>query len=581
MRNASAVFRCVRHVVLAVCFVLVYQPVMPPLRHGRVAEAQAQGGTEPPDGIPFTAAKLLQDFVASLDQFGDILRRRRAELEDLVAQYATDEAIANCDWNRFSRYLARLPLEDVWDPHLDYMLEKLVELRIRAYDGEGGWGEYSVYSREANVYVRREAERLQARRAALMRELESFRLSIGAQRDKWLHEYLQRCCGKRAPDAAAGPCGGSRDSSWVPPGSTPGTAERPPTGTSSTSGGTGHATGSRPPTDDGTPPPTAGQPPTTGQPPDTGQPPGQPPTSGQPPITGHPPTTGQRSTDVPPVPPQRPMTGDVQPTATFCCESCPGNDRTRFYFPIPPDTDCQPGDVRREDLPYPQCPGNLFTEEPGPPTYGPACCAKKTAQLLYDSAKSGGVKSEVGAALRAACEEDPCAGKVPPKPGTPMRLETSMLSSGTDVHGRNWVPENPVLRLGKERLKPCHAEPFYVTKEATTNAAAAVLSAISTDYEDDAHTAEAAKGASCHASEGGKGAKRDSPQERAAKATALGLLLSQAKGQIEGLRATFDVTGREAALKDAKLQADIVNEVTQRRERLTMPVQFNAGESSQ
>ena len=358
--------------------------------------------------------------------------------------------------------------------------------------------------------------------------------------------------GPKDSDAGAGSAGGgTHDGSWVPPGSTPGMTGGTPTGSSWNPGDAGHADHSTPPTGTGTMPPTTGMPPA----PDT--------TS---------------------VPPQRPTTGDLShPAVAICCERCPGTDWDRLYFPVPPDTDCQPGDVRRDDLTLGErgtC-ANPLTEEPGPPTYGETCCSKKTTQLLYNSAKSGDVNSQVGTALRAACEEDPCAGQVEPKSGTPMRLETSMLSSGTDTQGRNWVPEHPVLRLSKDRLKPCHTESFYVTKEATVTLAPAIFAAISADYADDARTAEASKGTSCHASEGGGRTKRETPQERAAKAAAIGLLASQAKGQIEGLRATFDVTGREAALKDAKLQADIVNEITQRRERLTMPVQFNADESSQ
>ncbi|MBI4354799.1 MAG: hypothetical protein HY595_06130 [Candidatus Omnitrophica bacterium] len=332
--------------------------------------------------------------------------------------------------------------------------------------------------------------------------------------------------------------------------------------------GTRDTTGQSPPTETPTPPGSDGAQPIAPQPPGT---PPQPPDTGSQ-IPPAPPTTG-------PSQPLTPGATDDASQAKFCCESCPGTHWDRFYFPILPDTDCRPGDVRREDLPYPQCPGNLFTEEPGPPTYGEACCKGKKDQVLYDSAKSGSVNSEVGSALRAACEEDPCAGKAEAKAGAPMRLETSVLSTGSDVHGRNWVPENPMLRVGKERLKPCQTEPFYATKEATTNAAAVVLAAISDDYADDAKAAEASKGASCHASGGDREAKRDSPQERAAKAAAIGLLASQAKGQIEGLRATFDVTGKEDRLQNAVLEADVVNEVTQRRERLRVPVTFETAPS--
>ena len=462
-----------------------------------------------------------------------------------MARYNADEAIANCDWDRFYSYLARLPLEEVWDPHVDYMLEKLVELRMEAWGGENRQGESAVYGREANAYVRREAERLQARRAALMRELENLSVSIDSQRNKWLHEYLQRCCGKEqcgdASRPATGDSAGGPPDSWVP-----GPSSQPPTGG---------------------PPPS-----------DTG--------------AGPPPTGTPSAADPSSIPFQPPTTGDTsRPAVAICCESCPGTNWDRFYFPTPPDTDCRPGDVRRDDLTLGEhgtC-ANPFTEEPGSATYGSSCCAKTPAQVLYDSANSGGVKSELGAVLRSACEDDPCAVETKAKlaseevlraAGLPSRLETSILSSGTDVQGRNWVPENPVLRLGKERLKPCHTEPFYATKEATTNAAAVVLSAISIDYADDAHTAEASKGTSCTTSQSGAAheAKRDTPQERAAKAAAIGLLTSQAKGQIEGLRATFDVTGREAQLKDAKLQADVVNEITQRKASLSLPVRFDASE---
>lgn len=379
------------------------------------------------------------------------------------------------------------------------------------------------------------------------------------------------------PDTSRSPPG--TDSSGAPPTpppTPPETGSRPPTGPDST--GT-------PPTPPPQPPETGPRPPPTG-PDSTGTPPSRPETGPRPP------PTGPDSTGTPPAPPptdttdKPPTTGvrDHVPQAQFCCERCPGTADHRMYFPLPPDTDCLPGDVRREDLAYPQCPGNYFTDQPGPPTYGPACCAKKTAQLLYDSTKGGGVNSEVGMVLRAACEDDPCAGQVKPTPGAPLRLEASLLSRGTDVHGRNWVPENPTLKVGKERLKPCATEPFYVTKEATTNPAPAIFAAISADYADDAKTAEASRGKSCSASQSGSahpGKQKDSHQERAVKAAALGLLASQAKGQIEGLRATFDVTGKEDQLRDAKVQATVINEVTQQKVQLNLPVRFESGEASE
>ncbi len=204
--------------------------------------------------------------------------------------------------------------------------------------------------------------------------------------------------------------------------------------------------------------------------------------------------------------------------------------------------------------------------------------------MLYDSTQSGGVTSDVGSVLRTACEDDPCASKKghEPKPGEPppTRLETSILSSGPDVHGRNWVPENPQLVVGKQRLRACAQSKFYVPKEtAAKQSAVAVFVAIGSQYEDDAETAQESKGTACSSGqshEGKKTSKGPTAQERAATAAAVSLLASQAKGEITGLRATFDVTGMEGKLKGAKLQADVVNEVTQQKARLDLPVSFES-----
>ena len=270
----------------------------------------------------------------------------------------------------------------------------------------------------------------------------------------------------------------------------------------------------------------------------------------------------------------------AQPPASSrvsCCERCPATMRDRYYVPMAPETNCQPGDARRYDLHVAEgtC-ANPLTEQPGPLSYGAACCAGKKDQLLYDSISAAGVDSKIGAALRVACEKDPCHPVPEPGAGPPTRLETSILSTGKDAHGRDWVPEHATLKLGKARLRPCHTESFYVTREAATRGAAAVFIAISAAYAGDAKTAEAAKGTSCHASE--EGSRRETVRERATKAAALGLLVSQAKGQVKGLRATFDVTGRADLLKHAELQADVVNEITQQKTSLSFPVTFDTSE---
>lgn len=247
-------------------------------------------------------------------------------------------------------------------------------------------------------------------------------------------------------------------------------------------------------------------------------------------------------------------------------------------MPIAPDTDCQPGDVRRDDLSVEAgtCANPLLEAgQEGPWEFGPACCGRQTERVLYDTARSGSeVTSEVGAVLRGGgCPADPCKlAPSTPEGRRSKELEVSILSTAPGPGGRNWVPERPTLKLGKERLKPCHTEPFYVVKESgNTSMAVAVMATLGVG-EDDARAAEASEGSPCHA--GGGQAKRDTPQERAARAAAMSLLASQAKGQIKGLRATFDVTGWEAQLKDAKLDADIVNDVTQKKERLNLPMRL-------
>ena len=179
-------------------------------------------------------------------------------------------------------------------------------------------------------------------------------------------------------------------------------------------------------------------------------------------------------------------------------------------MPIAPETDCQPGDVRRDDLSLEAstCANPLFEagEDLGPWTFGPACCEKQTARVLYDTAHSAeGVTSDVGSVLRGGgCPDDPCTlAPFTPEGQRSKEVEVSILSTAPGPGGRNWVPERPTLKVGKERLKPCHAEPFYAIKETGTQVlAVAVMAALSVD-EEDARSAEASKGTAC--SSGGRG----------------------------------------------------------------------------
>jgi len=295
------------------------------------------------------------------------------------------------------------------------------------------------------------------------------------------------------------------------------------------------------------------------------------------------------------VPPE-PLPKDAGPRApstytASCCESCPSNKQERYYVPIAPDTDCQPGDVRRDDLSLEKgtCANPLVETAagPGPWTFGPACCDKQTARMLYDTVPSADdVTSQVGSVLRGGgCPDDPCKlAPVTPDGERPKEVDVSILSTAPGPNGRNWVPEHPVLRLGKERLKPCAQSKFYVTKEATGSgreAATAIFSAISAEYAQEAAHAADSPGTACPSHGGGGRSRAREAHDKATAAAGLALLASQAKGQITGLRATFNVTGKEGQLNDAKLEADIVNEVTQKKVWMNLPVRFESSNPSQ
>lgn len=342
------------------------------------------------------------------------------------------------------------------------------------------------------------------------------------------------------------------------------------------------------------PPPEAGLDALPQPAPPAPKPPATPPSPAAPSLPAQPPSL--KDAAGPPAPaamgamPMPPRSGSLPRSASSaasCCEACPGDDRGRYYIPMAPETDCRPGDARRDDLSVGAgtC-ANPLTEQPGPLTYGAACCAGQRDRVLYDSAASGAVRSQVGAVLRSACGEDPCAasGSGASQAGPPTRLDVSILSTGTGSQGRHWVPEDAVLHVGTERLKPCATSSFYAVKEAAAKAAAVVVfSALGAQYERDAAQAESAPGTACSHSAESPAATRSPAaraRDRAAMGAALGLLTSQATGQVKGLRASFDVTGREDQLREAALRATIVNEVTQQRESLSTPLPFGADQPS-
>ncbi|MBI3996368.1 MAG: hypothetical protein HY352_01790 [Candidatus Omnitrophica bacterium] len=60
-------------------------------------------------------------------------------------------------------------------------------------------------------------------------------------------------------------------------------------------------------------------------------------------------------------------------TNALCCEKCPSTIFDRYYVPIAPNTDCEPGDVKRNDLSSKECANPLPSGWQVQPSYGPRC----------------------------------------------------------------------------------------------------------------------------------------------------------------------------------------------------------------
>jgi len=496
-------------------------------------------------------------------EFDRVNGKMNQATDDFLGQARrAEEAIRQCDWNAFQSALDNMNrYPDVCD-----------ELRqgVKAFWASKGNSMatfYNVPDLQSEAWYRQYRRKLEE----LIQVWERIRLEEQNEFKRLWSEWLRKCGDRRRGSQPENPPripGATQTTSSEPP---PPIGQRPPTKTRP-------LTSEPPPKDlsiypDGTLPPELPPPDVTPKRPAKD-------------LSIYPDGT---------LPPELPPkdTGPRPPAAhvASCCELCPSNKQERYYVPIAPDTDCQPGDVRRDDLSLEAgtCANPLLETgaDTGSWTFGPACCSKQTAKMLYDTVPSANdVTSQVGSVLRGGgCPDDPCKlASMTPEGKRPKEVEVSILSTAPGPNGRNWVPENPVLRVGKERLKPCAQSKFYVTKEATGSgreAATAIFSAISAEYAHEAAHAADSPGTSCPSHGGGGRSRAQEAQDKATAAAGLALLASQAKGQITGLRATFNVTGKEGQLNDAKLEADIVNEVTQKKVRMTMPVRFESSNPSQ
>lgn len=206
------------------------------------------------------------------------------------------------------------------------------------------------------------------------------------------------------------------------------------------------------------------------------------------------------------------------------------------------------------------------------PSMATTACTPANDQALYKTVETSDVKSEVAMVLKQTCDHGCVADSGTGKPGAQVLLEVSILSRGSGEGGRNWVPEKPVLKVGDKTIKPSSQERFYVTKESVAkNAAVPLFAAIGGMYEGVAEEAAGSEGKVCPVT--GKKLESETHErgevarsiDRAGMAAGLGLLASQAKGQITGTRACFEVP-KEAIDGNTPmvLKGSVRNEATQK-----------------
>ncbi len=183
-------------------------------------------------------------------------------------------------------------------------------------------------------------------------------------------------------------------------------------------------------------------------------------------------------------------------------------------------------------------------------------------QVLYDAAKQGDTVSDIGCVLRQTGD-----GKT--------LLEVSILTKGQGANFRRWTPDRPYVLAGTERITPVKTGKFYASKESLARPLGVVVfAAIGTQYVGHSSVAVDSPGVP-HEVEEIEHTGAAEAIDRVGMAAGLGLLASQASGQITGLRATFDVTGHEQAFQEKTLlKFDVVNANAKKSVPVTVPVRF-------
>ena len=176
-------------------------------------------------------------------------------------------------------------------------------------------------------------------------------------------------------------------------------------------------------------------------------------------------------------------------------------------------------------------------------------------RMVYDEVKKGPVTATVGIVGRRV--------------GQQVLLEVSIIALGPKgPNARTWEVDSIVLDTPNGKRKPVTSEAFYVAKEGTgpNTIAQAVFTAIGNQYAHEAPRAKASEGEVCPVTGEKTGQREDKGRfakeiERQGMAGTMALLTSQARGEVTGRKATFDVTdlARVPGLKDLPILGRLFN----------------------
>ena len=163
---------------------------------------------------------------------------------------------------------------------------------------------------------------------------------------------------------------------------------------------------------------------------------------------------------------------------------------------------------------------------------------------------------------------------------TGSRVDISSLPTGKGANFRKWEVDKIALDFDGERVRPVKCDNFYVVKEsALKGPATAVFVALGSQYK--GYADKAGSGEVCPIT-GEKKAGSDVEENklseginRAGIAAGLGLIVSQARGQITGKKCAFELNKEQSQkLKDKKGKAKInlINEDDNLQETIDLPL---------